>query len=94
MEKCLFCGSEDKYFRKKRKIYVCKDCGKTISNQELLSDSNTVASNNRLELFFSYDHDKNRVIVERIKRYLEARGHHVWTGSSEIKAVTIGVMIF
>lgn len=26
MEKCPFCGSEDIYFSKKRKLFVCEDC--------------------------------------------------------------------
>ena len=29
-------------------------------------------------IFFSYGHDANRPIVERLKRDLEARGHRVW----------------
>ena len=37
-------------------------------------------------MFFSYGHDKNRVLVERIKQDLEKRGHRVWIDTSEIKA--------
>lgn len=33
MERCPFCGSEDIYFSKKRKIFVCEDCDETFSEQ-------------------------------------------------------------
>ncbi|MCD8364935.1 MAG: toll/interleukin-1 receptor domain-containing protein, partial [Clostridiales bacterium] len=39
-----------------------------------------------LDLFFSYGHDRNRFLVERIRRDLEKRGHHVWIDTNEIKA--------
>ena len=35
MEKCPFCGSEDIYFSKKRKIFVCEDCDETFSEQQM-----------------------------------------------------------
>ena len=86
MQKCPFCGSEDIYFSKKRKIFVCEDCDKTFSEQQLSQTEKTAVANGGLELFFSYGHDKNRLLVERIKRDLEQRGHHVWIDTSEIKA--------
>ena len=46
----------------------------------------SASSDGGLELFFSYGHDRNRLLVERIKRDLEKRGHHVWIDTSEIKA--------
>lgn len=85
MQKCPFCGSEDIYFSKKRKIFVCEDCDKTFSEQKLSQTEKAVVSDGGLELFFSYGHDKNRLLVERIKRDLEQRGHHVWIDTSEIK---------
>lgn len=85
MNKCPFCGSEDIYFSKKRKLFVCEDCDKTFSEQPpKIAAFSTL--NSGLELFFSYGHDKNRLLVERIKRDLEKRGHHVWIDTSEIKA--------
>lgn len=30
MERCPFCGSEDIYYSKKRKIFVCEDCDETL----------------------------------------------------------------
>lgn len=86
MERCPFCGSEDIYFSKKRKIYVCEDCDETFSRQQFSDVPKTVLANGGLELFFSYGHDKNRLLVERIKRDLEKRGHNVWLDTNEIKA--------
>ena len=86
MEKCPFCGSEDIYFSKKRKIFVCEDCDETFSEQQMTEAAAPVSVGGGLELFFSYGHDRNRLLVERIKRDLEKRGHHVWIDTSEIKA--------
>ena len=86
MERCPFCGSEDIYFSKKRKLFVCEDCDKTFSEQQLSEELKSASTDGGLELFFSYGHDRNRLLVERIKRDLEKRGHHVWIDTSEIKA--------
>ena len=85
MKKCPFCGSEDIYFSRKRKIFVCEDCDKTFSERQLTADAQRESLDGGLELFFSYGHDRNRLLVERIKRDLEKRGHHVWIDTSEIK---------
>ena len=82
---CPFCQSDDVYYSKKRKIYVCEDCDKTFLEQ-VFETQQCSASKGGLELFFSYGHDKNRFMVERIKHDLEQRGHHVWIDTSEIKA--------
>lgn len=87
MNKCPFCGSEDIYFSKKRKLFVCEDCDKTFSELQLSEKVEKPTTSDRgLELFFSYGHDRNRLLVERIKRDMEKRGHHVWIDTSEIKA--------
>lgn len=86
MNRCPYCGSEDIYFSKKRKIFVCEDCDKTFSEQQLKQTEAANNSDSGIDLFFSYGHDKNRLLVERIKRDLEKRGHHVWIDTSEIKA--------
>lgn len=88
MEKCPFCKSEDIYFSKKRKIFVCENCDKTFSEQQLSCDQvlTSTSISSGLKLFFSYGHDKNRPLVERIKHDLEKRGHHIWIDTSEIKA--------
>lgn len=85
MQLCPFCGSEDIYYSKKRKVFVCEDCDETFT-EENNSNEEKSAINNGLELFFSYGHDKNRLLVERIKRDMEKRGHHVWIDTNEIKA--------
>ena len=86
MERCPFCGSEDIYYSKKRKIFVCEDCDETFSEQQLSVFQDKEQSKGGLDLFFSYGHDKNRVLVERIKKDLEKRGHRVWIDTNEIKA--------
>lgn len=86
MARCPFCGSEDIYFSKKRKIFVCEDCDETFSEQQLSDTIKPAVADGHLELFFSYGHDRNRLLVERIKRDMEKRGHHVWIDTSEIKA--------
>lgn len=85
MKRCPFCNSENTYFSKKRKIYVCEDCDKTFSEQQLLDETTSIVPKEGLELFFSYGHDKNRLLVERIKQDMEKRGHHVWIDTNEIK---------
>lgn len=85
MEKCPYCGSEDIYYSKKRKLFVCEDCDETFDELQLAkSTSNEICDG--LDLFFSYGHDKNRLLVERIKGDLEKRGHRVWIDTNEIKA--------
>lgn len=86
MERCPFCGSEDIYYSKKRKIFVCEDCDETFSEHQLSVFQDDEQKNAGLDLFFSYGHDKNRVLVERIKQDLERRGHRVWIDTNEIKA--------
>ena len=87
MENCPKCASENIYYSKKRKIYVCEDCDATFSEEEAeRASSSALAEEKHLELFFSYGHDRNRLLVERIKKDMELRGHHVWIDTSEIKA--------
>ena len=85
MERCPLCGSENIYFSKKRKIFVCEDCDETFDEQQCPDFRQNIQENTGLDLFFSYGHDKNRVLVERIKQDFEKRGHRVWIDTSEIK---------
>ncbi len=48
MQKCPFCGSEDIYFSKKRKIFVCEDCDKTFSEQQLSQTEKTAVADGGL----------------------------------------------
>lgn len=86
MNKCPFCGSDNIYFSKKRKLFVCEDCDETFSDRQLSEGAPPTSLSGGLELFFSYGHDRNRFLVERIKKDLEKRGHHVWIDTNEIKA--------
>jgi tetratricopeptide (TPR) repeat protein len=52
-----------------------------------------------MKIFFSYPHDSNAPLVERIKADLEARGHEVWYDADQIKsgddwrnAITRGIL--
>lgn len=86
MGKCPFCGSEDIYFSKKRKLFVCEDCDETFDEKQFSDFDKSSVSSSGLDLFFSYGHDKNRILVEKIKADLEKRGHRVWIDTNEIKA--------
>lgn len=85
IDRCPHCGSEDIYYSRKRAIYVCEDCDKSFSEDEVQAKQSNATEQKGLELFFSYGHDRNRLLVERMKRDLESRGHHVWIDKSEIK---------
>lgn len=86
MDTCPHCSSENIYYSKKRKVFVCEDCDETFTKLQPMKESRQSSGTHGLELFFSYGHDRNRLLVERIKRDLEKRGHHVWIDTSEIKA--------
>ena len=52
-----------------------------------------------MKIFFSYPHDANAPLVERIKADLEKRGHEVWFDADQIKsgddwrnAITRGIL--
>ena len=78
--------------QQKRKIFVCEDCDETFSEHQLSTFQDKKQSKVGLDLFFSYGHDKNRVLVERIKQDLEKRGHRVWIDTSEIKGKVITIV--
>lgn len=86
METCPYCNSENIYFSKKKKEYVCEDCDRTFTNEQFVVNQGQSPEDKKLKLFFSYGHDRNRPIVERIKRDLKKRGHDVWIDTSEIVA--------
>ncbi len=67
---CPSCGSEDVYYSRKRSYFVCEDCEATFTKVQTTKQSKT--------LFFSYGHDQNRLIVDRIKADLEGLGFSVW----------------
>lgn len=85
VESCPYCGSEDIYYSKKKKLFVCEDCDRTFTENETMQKPDA-PQDAGLKIFFSYGHDRNRFLVERIKSDFEKRGHHVWIDSSEIKA--------
>ena len=74
---CPKCPSVNVIFSKKRRVYVCEDCGHEFAQEK------SAAS---MRIFLSYGHDANEELVRRIKTDLEQRGHDVWFDKTEIKA--------
>lgn len=72
---CPFCASENIFYSKKRAMYFCEDCEKGFEQP---------AKNSGTRIFISYGHDKNSVIVSKIKEYLSKTGYDVWIDTSEI----------
>ncbi len=78
MDICPFCGSQEIKYNTKKEIYCCLDCWEEFGEPQQRTEG--------MRLFFSYGHDKNKELVEKIKAYLENRGHSIWIDESEIKA--------
>lgn len=78
MERCPFCGSDNIYFSKKRQLYVCEDCELEFVKEKSEIQGKTI--------FFSYAHDENEWLVQKLKADVERRGHKVWIDRSEIKS--------
>ena len=66
---CPECQSENVYFSKKKGLYVCEDCENQFNYTAQKAKGKT--------LFFSYGHDENTKLVNKIKLDLEARGFTV-----------------
>lgn len=82
---CPNCKSENTYYSKKRSMWVCEDCDETFTEKRaVVGDEQSAADEKHLKLFFSYGHDRNRPIVDRIKKDLRNRGHNVWIDTSEL----------
>lgn len=73
---CKNCGSENVYFSKKQKCYVCEDCGNKFT---------TEARNKSLRIFLSYGHDESAFVVEEIRKQLLEKGHNPWVDKFKIK---------
>lgn len=78
MDRCPGCGSDNIYFSKKRQVYVCEDCELEFAEESPEIQSKTI--------FFSYAHDENEWLVQKLKGDIEQRGHKVWIDRSEIKS--------
>lgn len=78
MDRCPGCGSDNIYFSKKRQVYVCEDCELEFAEERPEIQSKTI--------FFSYAHDENEWLVQKLKGDIEQRGHKVWIDRSEIKS--------
>lgn len=78
MSQCPICKSDYIFYSKKKSIYICEDCGEMFDTP--------FTETKELQLFFSYGHDDNSVIVEKLKEELEKRGHYVWIDKREIRS--------
>lgn len=76
MELCPVCNSENIYFSKKHKCYFCEDCEERFDSP--------VTKSNRKKVFISYGHDKNALLVNKIKEYLDKMGYNTWIDHCEI----------
>lgn len=73
---CKDCGSENVYFSKKHKCYVCEDCGSKFTKEEKIKS---------LRIFLSYGHDESAFVVEEIRKLLLEKGHNPWVDKFKIK---------
>lgn len=78
MDRCPSCGSDNIYFSKKRQVYVCEDCELEFADEKPEIQGKTI--------FFSYAHDENEWLVQKLKNDIEQRGHKIWIDRSEIKS--------
>lgn len=76
MELCPYCNSENIYLSKKWKCYFCEDCEERFDSP--------VENSERKKVFISYGHDKNSILVDKIKAYLDSKGYDTWIDHSEI----------
>lgn len=67
MHSCTYCNSDDILFSIKKNIYVCGDCNRTFFPEEKATVKDVSQKRSGLQLFFSYGHDNNAEIVERIQ---------------------------
>ena len=74
---CRECGSENVYYSKKKKCFVCEDCGCVFSDDD---------KRKGLKIFLSYGHDENAIVVDEIHKRLIQRGHNPWIDKYEIKS--------
>lgn len=75
-ERCPACQSENTYWSRKHESHICEDCGGRFG---------TVEARPARTVFFSYGHDANEPLVQRLRTDLEARGHKVWIDRARIK---------
>lgn len=67
---------EKHILQQKKEIYICEDCYSSFEKP---------STEQGIRLFISYGHDKNQILVKKIKDYLAARGFDVWIDTSEIR---------
>ena len=73
MQICPHCASANIYYSKKNRIYICEDCDNSFA---------APAADRGTRLFISYGHDKNQILVSKIKDYLTEKGYDVWIDTS------------
>ncbi|OCX72620.1 hypothetical protein A6M27_14985 [Acidithiobacillus thiooxidans] len=84
---CPHCGSKNTIFKVKAKQYECLDCEVRFDPPRMagsLAIDLTQKTSDPKKIFFSYGHDKNKILVDLFKTDLEKRGHSVWIDYKEI----------
>ena len=76
MKRCIKCGSENVFYSKKRREFVCEDCGASFCESESILPQ---------KVFLSYGHDENEELVRLIYNKLRERGHDPWIDRYSIK---------
>lgn len=84
MDHCPNCLSKKIHFIEQKNSFICLDCGEFFQTQERENEAENKVPKKGRELFFSYGHDQNGELVERIKRDIEKRGHRVWLDFNRI----------
>lgn len=59
-----------------------------------ISMNDTIKNDEKMNIYLIYGHDENEVLVQHIKRDLEARGYDVWFDKNpeKEKGIAIGVL--
>jgi tetratricopeptide (TPR) repeat protein len=87
---CPSCGSNQTVFKTKVAEWECQECEKRFQapaprDGSVQTEPDTTSKDiHPRRIFFSYGHDANRELVDRLKEDLEKRGHQVWIDYKEI----------
>ncbi len=83
---CPVCASPETVFKARLSKWLCTDCWHQYGEASSRAEGAGSPCANPKRIFFSYGHDRNSELVDRIHRDLEARGHRVWIDYKGIEA--------
>lgn len=81
---CPHCESNDVVYKTKAAVWECQVCEERFNPIEDFSRYIDSKTNDPKAIFFSYGHDSNKELVDKLKHDLEKRGHTVWIDYKEI----------